>query len=203
MNFRYKFSIVLVILGIISAIMSFGGTHTSEVLPEHLLSALVQGNSQITAAQLAEIIGEEDSAYQIVDVRSADQYKLLSLPGARSIQLSEILNTENEAILRSNSVNTIFYSGDSGEASQAWILSMQKGYDKVLFLKGGLDEWDTIIMKSAFDKEKITAAENKLFETRFKARRLYTQWNAMPDSLKAGFFAQKQIKDKELVGGCE
>jgi len=203
MNFRYKFSIVLVILGIISAIMSFGGTRTSEVLPEHILSALVQGNSQISADKLAEIIVEEDSAYQIVDVRGKDQYKLHSLPGARSIPLSEILNTENEAILKSNSIYTIFYSGDSEQASQAWILSMQKGYDKALFLKGGLAEWETTVMKSAFDKEKITAAENKLFETRFKARRLYMQWNAMPDSLKAGFFAQKQIKDKELVGGCE
>ncbi len=203
MNFRYKFSIVLVILGAISAIMSLGGQRKDSVSAEEILSVLMQGKSEISADKLAEIIVEEDSSYQLVDVRPAEQYKLQSIPGARNIPISDLFNPANKPILETQNIQTIFYSSDGVLAAQAWVLAMQKSFTNVMMLKGGLAEWDSLVMKSSFEKERITAQENKLYETRYKARRLFTQWNSMPDSLKAGFFKLKQKNDKNLVGGCE
>jgi rhodanese-related sulfurtransferase len=203
MSFRYKFSIVLIILGIMSAIMSFGGKKSSSLPPEEILTILSKGDFFITADQLAGMIIEQDSTLQIVDVRYPDKYKSLSIPGALNIPIPNLLEPGSTSIIGSENLKTIFYADDESLSTQAWMLSMQKGFRSVYVLKGGLAEWDSIVMRSAFSGEKITARENALFEKRYKARRLFTQWNEMPDSLKAGFFAAKKKKDRELVGGCE
>jgi len=203
MNFRYKFSIVLVVLGLISAIMSFGGKKSSGISPEDILKALQMEESYISPDDLAKAIVDSDSAIQIIDSGNPDSYNAVSLPGAINIPLSKLLDQESQTLFEDKNTTTVFYSKDPLLATQSWMLAMQKGYGKVCLLKGGLEEWDKIVMKSEFSGEKITPQENVLFEKRYKARRIFTQWNAMPDSMKAGFFKEKMKKDKELVGGCE
>jgi len=85
MNFRYKFSIVLIILGLISAIMSFGGKNSSSIPAEEILTILLKGEYVITPDELAGIVVEQDSGVRVVDVRNPDQYKNLSIPGAVNI----------------------------------------------------------------------------------------------------------------------
>ncbi len=203
MNFRYKFSLVLIILGILSAIMSFGGKKSFSLSPEEILAIMTNEEYSFSADELAEMLVEEDSGIQVVDVRSPEEYKSMSIPGAISIPFPQLLQEEYSPILVTETQKTVFYSADENLSTLAWILSMQKGYSNLYILEGGLNEWDSLIMRSSFQGEKITSQENTLFEKRYKARRLFTSWNAMPDSLKAGFFAAKQKKDKELVGGCE
>ncbi len=203
MNFRYKFSIVLILLGLISAIMSFGGKNTSSISAEEILTILLKGDYAISPDELAGMVVEQDSGVRVVDVRNPDQYKNLSIPGAVNIPLSSLLITENEKMISISDMKIIFYSDDELLSTQAWMLAMQKGYSNIFLLRGGLNEWDNIIMNSQFEGDKITAQQNSLFEKRFKARRIFTNWNSMPDSLKAGFYEAKQKKDKELVGGCE
>ena len=203
MNFRYKFSIVLIILGLISAIMSFGGKKSVSLEPEEILTLLLNGEFTLSADELAGLIIEQDSVLQIVDVRDPGKYKLLSIPGAVNIPLASLVEPVYETMLREERMKTVFYSDDDILSNQAWMLSMQKGYRNVYMLKGGLIDWDSIVLHSEFSGEKITAQENALFEKRYKARRLFVQWNTMADSLKAGFFLAKKKKDRELVGGCE
>lgn len=203
MNFRYKFSIVLILLGLISAIMSFGGKNSSSIPAEEILTILLKGDYAISPDELAGMVVEQDSGVRLVDVRNPDQYKNLSIPGAVNIPLSSLLIPENEKLISISDMKIIFYSDDELLSTQAWMLAMQKGYSNIFLLRGGLNEWDHIIMNSQFEGEKISAQQNALFEKRFKARRMFTNWNAMPDSLKAGFYEAKQKKDKELVGGCE
>ncbi len=203
MDFRYKFSIVLIVLGLISAIMSFGGKNSSSLPAEEILAVMLNGDYAISPDELAGMVVDQDSGIQIVDVRNPEQYKFESLPGALNLPLSGLLFPEYKSLFTDGSIKTVFYSDDELLSTRAWMLAMQKGYRNVYLLKGGLREWDSIVMKSEFSGETITARENALFEKRYKARRLFVQWNAMPDTLKAGFFAARQNKDRELVGGCE
>ena len=69
-------------------------------------------------------------------------------------------------------------------------------------MDGGLNEWFGIVMESKFDGGKISAKENALFESRLRARKLFTQLNSLPDSLKTKFIAAKRQKETELDGGC-
>jgi rhodanese-related sulfurtransferase len=203
MSFRFKFSIVLIILGLMSAMMSFGGKKSLTLPPEEILKILLKGDFVISADELAGVIIEQDSGSQILDVRNPEKYNSLSLPGARNVPLQNLLAPENESIFTEEKMKTVLYSDDEILSTQAWMLLTQKGFRNLYLLKGGLTDWDSIVLRSEFTGEKISARENALFEKRYKARRLFLQWNAMPDSLKAGFFLAKQKKDKELVGGCE
>ena len=203
MNFRYKFSIVLIILGLMSAIMSMGGKKNTSPAPEEILDLLLRGEYCVSPDQLAALISEQDSGIQEIDVRNPDKYRSASIPGAINIPLPSILEPGSLSIIGTGTLKTIFYSENDILSMQAWMLSLQKGYRNVYIMKGGLNDWDSIIMRSSFTGEKISPQENAIFEKRYKARRLFTQWNSMPDSLKAGFFLTKKKKDKELVGGCE
>ncbi len=70
-------------------------------------------------------------------------------------------------------------------------------------MKGGLNEWFKTVMLSQFKGEKITPLENALYETRFNARKAFTQINSLPDSLKKQYFKAKEIKQLKLDGGCQ
>ncbi len=203
MSFRYKFSIVLVILGFIAMIMSLGGRNSGSVQPEDILMKLMSGEYRITADELALMIVEEDSTLQLVDLRNPLSYRRSSIPGAVNIPFPTLLVPGSEKWFKNKVVKTVFYASDELISTKAWMLAMQKGYQGLYLLKGGLKEWNNVVMESEFTGDKITARENALFEKRYMARRLFKQWNEMPDSLKAGFFAAKQMKEKELVGGCE
>ena len=97
----------------------------------------------------------------------------------------------------------IFYSNDDMNASYAQTLAIGLGYKNCFIMKGGLNAWYATIMNSEFTGDKISARENALFETRFKARNLFNEVNSMPDSLKLAYIASKRFDPKKLDGGCE
>ena len=61
-------------------------------------------------------------------------------------------------------------------------------YKNVFVMKGGLNEWFNTVMNSSFTGNKISARENALFETRLRAKNMFTEINSLPDSLKRKFF---------------
>ena len=203
MNFRFRFSIVLICLGLVAAIMSFRDTQRSGIPPREILGILLSGENVFNADQVAKFVIEEDSGIQFVDIRPFEEFQKQSIPGALNIPFKDLLNPSNISSLDNKSLKTILYENNDRISTQAWILAMQSGYRNTYILKSGLAEWDSIVMLSEFKGDKITPRENAIFEVRYKARRLFRDWNAMPDSLKAGFYAANQKKEKELVGGCE
>jgi hypothetical protein len=58
-------------------------------------------------------------------------------------------------------------------------------------------------MNSKFTGEKISARENALYETRTRAKKMFTEMNSLPDSLKLKFILSKHLAAKKLDGGCE
>jgi rhodanese-related sulfurtransferase len=203
MNFRFKFSIVLICLGLVAAIMSFRGSQGPGAQPQEILDIMLSGKYVFNADQVAKFVIEEDSSIQFVDIRTNKEFKKRSIPGALNIPLRDLLSSPNESTFKQRSLKTILYENNDQISTQAWMLALQAGYRNTYILKGGLAEWDSIVMLSEFKGEKITPRENAIFETRYKARRLFRDWNAMPDSLKTQFYAAKHKKEKELVGGCE
>jgi rhodanese-related sulfurtransferase len=203
MNFRYKFSIVLICLGIVAAIMSFRDSRKSVPSPRVILELLLSGQSVVSSDQVAKFVIEKDSGIQFIDIRKADEFSNRSIPGAINIPFSDLLMSGNEVIFNQKSLKTILYENGDQESTQAWILALQAGYSNIYIMQGGLAAWDSIIMKSEFNGDKISPQENSVLEKRYKARRLFSEWNTLPDSLKAGFYVARQKKEKELVGGCE
>jgi hypothetical protein len=66
-----------------------------------------------------------------------------------------------------------------------------------------MNEWYNTVMNSSFRGEKISARENALFETRTRAKKIFTEMNSLPDSLKMKFIQSQHLAAKKLDGGCE
>ncbi len=105
--------------------------------------------------------------------------------------------------LNNGKARNILYSNGDFDSNFALVIARGLKYNNTYVMKGGLNEWFRTVMNSSFSGERITARENSLFETRTRARNMFTEINNLPDSLKQKYFESLHIAAKKLDGGCE
>jgi rhodanese-related sulfurtransferase len=203
MNTREKFSVGLLCLGLILALLPLSGSRSFNVKPQRLLTEILDDNTYFTVDQVARFVVSEDSSVQIIDLRSPEDFKTVNIPGSINIPYNKILDNDPATILNNGKTKNIFYSNGDLEANYA--LAIARGLDikNTFAMKGGLNEWYNTIMNSNFKGERISARENALFETRTRAKKIFTDMNSLPDSLKLKFISSKHAAVKKLDGGCE
>lgn len=203
MNVRQKYSVVLVSLGLILALLPLTGNRSFTVKPHDLLSEINNQESVFNVDQVARFIVSEDSTIQLIDLRTPEEFKAFNIPGAINLPYNELLNSDPAAIFGDHNIKNIFYSNGDFDSNYALIAAKGMKYSNVYTMKGGLNEWFNTVMNTTFTGERISARENALFETRTRARRLFTEINSLPDSLKQKFYDSKHMEAKKLDGGCE
>ena len=201
MNTRVKISVLLVGLGVLLAFIRGGSERSFRMKPDEL-TAKVTAENLFTVDEVVRFVNTEDSTVQLVDVRSAAEYRACNIPGSVNIPLENLTETGWESALNRENVRTIFYSNDDLLASVAQTIATGMGNENVFVMKGGLNEWFATVMLSEFSGETISARENALFENRLKARAAFNQINSLPDSLKNKYFDAKRLQQKKLDGGC-
>jgi len=203
MNARIKFSILLIGVGIIMAFLPFNTARSFQLKPDELLSKSVYDDIYISVDQVARFINNEDTTFQLIDVRDAEQFKVCNIPGSINIPFNDFSNPKWEIYLNQKGLKNIYYGNGDQTASYAWTISTGLNYGNNFIMKGGLNEWFKTEMLSQFEGENITPRENALFENRFNARKTFTQINSLPDSLKKNYFNAKHLQASKLDGGCE
>jgi rhodanese-related sulfurtransferase len=203
MGTREKFSILLVLLGSIVAILPLRATRSLSGRPEKLLSESIGDSSGFTVDQVARFISDEDPSVRLIDLRSPGEYMRSGLPGSVNIPYRELLDRDPSTYLGSVNFINIFYSDGDIIPGYAVVLAGGLGYKNCYTMKGGMNDWYKTVMNSTFTGEKITARENAIFEARAKAGRLFRELNALPDSLRIKYFNSKRFNAKKLDGGCE
>ena len=203
MDARIKYSVLLVGVGIILAFLPFNASKSFQLKSDELLSKSTSEEIYFSVDQVARFVNNEDSTVQIIDVRSAEQFKECNIPGSVNIPFSDLLNPMWEQTLNQKEIKNIFYGNGDQTANYACTIATGLGYPNNFVMKGGLNEWFETVMNSQFSGEKITPAENARFENRLNARRTFTQINSLPDSLKTRFFNAKRLTQSKLDGGCE
>jgi sulfur-carrier protein adenylyltransferase/sulfurtransferase len=203
MSIRIKFSAALLGIGLILALLPYSGARSLSVKPAPLLTESLSEDACITVDQLARSIAGEDSTVRIIDLRSPGDFSRLSIPGSINIPYEDLLYVNPYTFLGTGDQKNIFYSNDDVYSGYALVLAKGMGFGNVFMLKGGLNEWINTVMNSRFTGERITARENAVFEARTKARRLFTEFNSLPDSLKAKLLESKKLEAMKLDGGCE
>jgi rhodanese-related sulfurtransferase len=203
MNARIKYSVLLVGVGVILAFLPFDASESFRLKSDELLAKSASGEMFLQVDQVARMINQEDSTIQLIDVRNAEQYHACNLPGSLNIPIADLLNPAWEGTLNQNETKKIFYGNDDQIAATAWTIATGLGIRNNFVMIGGLNEWFRVVMLSKFSGEKITPAENALFENRLNARRTFTQLNSLPDSLKGKYFKTKRIRQQKLDGGCQ
>jgi rhodanese-related sulfurtransferase len=203
MNTREKFSIVLICLGFILALLPLSGNRSFIVKPQKLLSEILDANTYISVDQVAKYVISEDSTVQIIDIRSTEEFRYVNIPGSINIPYNKLLDNDPGSFLNNQNIKYIFYSNGDFDSNYAMVIASGLNYKNIYVMKGGLNEWFNTVMNSSFSGERISARENSLFETRIRARRLFSEMNSLPDSLKLKFIDAKHTAAKKLDGGCE
>ncbi|HJZ40858.1 MAG TPA: rhodanese-like domain-containing protein [Bacteroidales bacterium] len=203
MNPRVRISVILLPLGIILAFLPLSGRYSLHAKPEALLESVLADSSFFTVDQVARFVVTEDSTVQLIDLRSPEEFRSFAIPGAINIPYNSMLSQDLESYLNRRDIRNVFYANGDYIAGYAIVIARGLGFGECYTMKGGLNEWYGVVMNSRFTGEKITARENALFETRARAKKLFTEMNSMPDSLKVRYMALQQIERKKLDGGCE
>lgn len=203
MNTRVKFSIVLICLGFILVLLPPSGNSSFILRPQNLLSEMLDSNTYYSADQVARFIVSEDSTVQIIDLRTPGEYETANIPGSINIPYDKFISMNPGIILNNGKSRNIFYSNGDFDSNYSLAIARGLNIKNTYVMKGGLNEWFNTVMNSSFTGERITVRENSIFETRTKAKRMFTEMNSLPDSLKMKFFQTKQLTAKKLDGGCE
>jgi rhodanese-related sulfurtransferase len=203
MNTRVKFSVGLLGLGLILALLPISGSRSFTVGPQKLLSEVLNDNTYFTADQVARFMTDEDSSVQIIDLRTPEEFRMVNIPGSINVPYSKLLDNDPGSFLNNGKIRNIFYS--NGDFDSNFALAIVRGLNlkNTYVMKGGLNEWFKTVMNSSFTGERISARENALFETRTRAKKMFNEMNSMPDSLKLKFIRSKHTAAKKLDGGCE
>jgi len=202
MNTRVKITVLLVGLGILLAFAP-NRSNSFRMKPAELVQKSADEEMYFSVDEVARFVNTEDSTIQLIDIRSAPEYRVCNIPGSVNIPVEELLNPEWKEFLAQKNVRNIFYGNSNEMANIAWTLATGIGHENSFVMKGGLNAWFETVMLSEFTGDKITARENVLFENRYKARAAFTQINSLPDSLKTKYFDAKRLQLKKLDGGCE
>lgn len=203
MNTREKFSVGLLCLGFILALLPLSASRSLNVRPEKLMLALLDDKTYFSVDQVARLLVSEDTSVQIIDLRSPEEFRSVNIPGSINVPYYDLLNNDPGRFLNNGNIKNIFYSNGDFNSNYALTLARGLNYKNIYVMKGGLNEWFNTVMNSNFKGEKISARENSLFETRFRARKMFSEINSLPDSLKIKYMEAKHIAAKKLDGGCE
>ena len=203
MSTRVKFSVGLLSLGFILALLPLSGSRSFTVNPKKLLSEVLDNGTYFTVDQVAKFIVSEDSSVQIIDLRTPEEFRTLNIPGSINVPYSKLLDNDPGSFLNNGKARNIFYSNGDFDSNYAIAIERGLNFNNTYVMKGGLNEWFNTVMNSNFTGERISARENALFETRTRARKMFNEMNSMPDSLKMKFIQSKHIAAKKLDGGCE
>ena len=202
MNTREKFSVVLLSVGLILALLPLSGSSSFSVKPKKLLTEVLDENTYFTVDQVARFIVSEDSSVQIIDLRTPEEFRTMNIPGSINIPYTKFLDNDPSTSLNNAKVRNIFYSNGDFDSNYALAIARGLNIKNTFVMKGGLNEWFNTIMNSNFKGERISARENALFETRTRAKKMFSEMNSLPDSLKMKLIRSNHFAAKKLDGGC-
>ncbi|MEA3445740.1 MAG: rhodanese-like domain-containing protein [Bacteroidota bacterium] len=205
MNKKYFFlSALLIGLGIIMAFLP-EKKYSTEIGPDKLLLEINDETRFVSTDQVAHYLVEADPQIQLIDVRTAAEYKKFTLPGAINIPLDSLLNPNFEMYLDQVGVTSVFFSNGTVYASQAWMLYRRKAYTNIYIMKGGLNHWVETILRAKEPEATAAKEEFDLYELRVAASQFFGGGSAAvgSSSLKKNkpVFRRKKGK-KAQKGGC-
>lgn len=203
MKIRKEISVLLVLLSLVLALLPLTANRSFTSKPAVLLSEVLDAEASFTADQVAGFIVREDPAFQLIDLRSAEEFRNQAIPGAVNVPYGEFMQSDPDIWLGNEKIRTIFYSTADLEADYALVYARGLGYENSYTLAGGITEWIRTVIDTKFTGDRITARENALFEIRKRAGEMFTELNSLPDSLKLKYLESKKFSARKLDGGCE
>ena len=139
-------AIFFLTLGLVMAAIPQDTTHPYKLTPEQLLEQVNSGMQYFSPDEVANMLIMKDPSFLLIDVRGQNEYEKFHLPGAINIPASDILSEDWVDYLDQDVRHNIFYANSSVKANEAWMITIQLGYENNYVLQGGLNYWVETIM---------------------------------------------------------
>jgi sulfur-carrier protein adenylyltransferase/sulfurtransferase len=143
---RIILAMFIVPLGLIIAGIPQNTTKPYKLTAEQLLAEVNTRSQYLTPETVAEMMVNKDPSFQLIDVRSQDEFEKFSLQGAINIPITDLLSDKFADILNQDVKMNIFYSNGTIGANEAWMITRQLGYKNNYVLEGGLNYWSEAIL---------------------------------------------------------
>ncbi len=170
-NPRLLLALVIIPLGLIIAMVPENTTKPYKLNTEQLLQEVAAGTQFVSPDEIARMIVEKNPGFQLIDLRSEDEFNKYSLPGAINIPLGDLLSSQWKDVLNQDLRINVFYSNGSVNANEAWMITRQLGYANNYVLQGGLNYW----MEAIVDPEPPTSLSPDEEFARYDFRRAASQ----------------------------
>ena len=207
---KYLLLIALAMILATGALFLPDKQYTKELSTGKLSFEINNPSRFISTDVIVKKIIDGDPALQLFDVRSSDQYKANSLPGALNLPLKKLLdssgNISEEWIdyLEVDGLKTVFFSNGDVYADQVWVLCTRLGLKNMYVMKGGLNMWAETILKPQRPAESESSNEFALYDFRKGASQYFSGGSiAIESDVRAEPVPKVRKKKKTVVeGGC-
>lgn len=137
LTLNQRLAAIVGILGLLALILGnpFNNNKATIDLKELALE-VERAEDHIPVEMLADWIIKNNADFKLIDLRTEKEFEEYHIPGALNIPITDLINQpfgKNEKI--------VLYSQGGIHSAQAWYLMRAKGYRKVYFITGGLEEW--------------------------------------------------------------
>ena len=166
MNARLILAAFIIPLGLIIAAVPENTTKQYKLTADELLDELNSEMQFISTDEIADMLVNKDPLLQLIDVRDPQQYEKFSLPNALNIPLGNILADDWADYLDQDIKINVFYSNGTQDATEAWMITRQLGYENNYVLQGGLNYWAETIMNPTAPKSTSPNEEFALYDFR-------------------------------------
>ena len=167
------------ILAILLVVMALGlvilpkKNEVKETDPKAILSAIVEKSRYLTVDQVTHRIIEGDPTLLLVDLRSADQFKIFALPGSVNLQPDSLLSKANLEIFNQPGKDKILYGNSDLNSEKAWLLFSRYSINRTYIMKGGMNEWFNTIIKEKDVSGTPSSTDLDLLSFRKAARQFF------------------------------
>lgn len=155
--------------------------------------------NMITSDELAFRLIDNDKDLQIIDLRSQKEFDSMALPKSNRFTLGNIFEKDLHNILSIKHKRNIFIADDEAFAKKGAVLAQNLGYENVLVLKGGLNQFKAEIINFKMPEQITGRSQIDTFRFRTKAKELIPIL-IQQNKLKQNTGEKK--KTNRIVGGC-
>jgi len=113
--------------------------------PDLLAKSIIESEDQISPQDLSEWIIEGRNDYQLIDIRTEEEFGKGNIKSSDNIPLSKLLNVKTIEQDLNNDKTIILYSNGNSHAHQAWLILKSAGKDAYV-LEGGFNNWNRKIL---------------------------------------------------------
>lgn len=163
MTLKQKLAFTALLLGAFALLIGNPfNNNKAEIDLKELSLEVEKAQDHITVEELADWIIKGKSDFILIDIRTEKEFNEYHIPSAVNVPVTGLINQSYE-----KNEKIVIYSQGGIHSAQAWYLMRAKGFKKVYFIAGGLDEWKEKVLfpvRPAGNNPGLLAQFNKMKE---------------------------------------